>query len=94
MPFFQTAATVHSDHEKRRTLTGIADLDNPSAEALADTLRLAREIRTDHELASVLIRIADRHALRGPLRASYIAAADTITSSFERRQTMAALAGQ
>jgi TonB family protein len=93
-PFFRAAGTIHSDHEKRRTLSEVADLDAPSVQTLADTLRLAAEIDNDHELASLLVRIADQHPLGGELRNAYLTAADTIASSFEQRQAMAALASQ
>ena len=93
-PFFQTAGTIHSDNEKRRALGGVADLDELSADALADMLSLAADIDSDHERASLLVRIADRHRLRGDLRDTYLMAAETIASSHERRQALAALDNQ
>jgi hypothetical protein len=90
--FFRAAGSIHSDHEKRRALTGIADLTAPSAETLADALRMAADIRTDHELASLLVRIAERHDLDAELRDGYLKAVGTITSPFEQRRSMSALA--
>lgn len=91
-PFFVAAGSIHSDHEKRRALAGIADLDAPAPAALGETLRLATEIQTDHELASLLVRIAERHTLDSQLRTAYLDAVDTIASPFAQRQTLAALA--
>jgi beta-lactamase regulating signal transducer with metallopeptidase domain len=93
-PFFLAAGSIHSDHEKRRALSGIADLEEPAAEALRDALRMATDIQTDHELASLLVRIAERHALDSQLRGAYLDAVSTITSPFEQRQTLAALTRQ
>ena len=69
----------------------MADLDQLSPETLSHALRLATKIESDHELAALLVRIADRHPLSGELRNSYVTATNTLASSFERRQAMAAL---
>ena len=57
-------------------------------------LGLAADINSDHELASLLVRIADRHRLSGDLRDAYLTATETIASSHEQRQALAALANQ
>ena len=91
-PFFQAAGTIQSDHEKRRTLSGVADLDAPSVDTLAETLRMAAAIDSDYELAFLLVRIADRHRLNGELRHAFLTAANTIGEPYEQRQVLAALA--
>jgi hypothetical protein len=92
-PFFKAAATIESDFEHRRVLAAVAKRGDLSASALEGVLESAAAgLGSDFESASLLMQIADAHAIDGSLRDPFFRAAGTIASSFERGRVLQAVA--
>ena len=90
-PFFRAVSTLHSDHERRRALEAVANLTSPSDTMLLTLFETASDIGSDYELASLLVRTAERHPLDTRLRPAYHLAVATLDSTLERRRALAAL---
>jgi hypothetical protein len=81
---------LESDHARRIYFQNLVEQAGPAGEALARALAQAgREIASSHELAELLISLADRALADASARAPYFTAAGSIESGHERRRVLA-----
>lgn len=83
---------IRSDHVARRYYTVLlseADLDPGQVREIVS--RLSEEIDSDHELARLLIAIAERHPLDRAVQAAYVEAAGSIESDHELARVLLAI---
>ena len=91
--FAAAADTIQSDYERHKALSAAVRGDL-SPEAVSGVIQAARGIKSDYELASLLIEIAGKHNLSGGAHDAYLEAARSIHSQYERERAEAALAGR
>ncbi|MFL6233412.1 MAG: hypothetical protein ACJ76N_09800 [Thermoanaerobaculia bacterium] len=91
--FAAAVDTIQSDYERHKALSA-AVKDGLSQEAVAGAIQAARGIKSDYELASLLIEIAGKYTLSGGARDAYLEAARSIHSQYERERAEAALGGR
>ena len=90
--YLKAASGIDSDFEKGRVLSRLTK-EELNEDQLVALLSTAKTINSDFELANLLARIADGRSLDGRARDAYMAATETIESSFERRRALTALLG-
>ena len=88
--FAAAADTIQSDYERHKALSA-AVRGNLSQEAIGGVIQAARGIKSDYELASLLVEIAGKYKLSGGARDAYLEAARSIHSQYERERAEAAL---
>jgi hypothetical protein len=86
--FFTTAQGVNSAHELYTTLS--AAVSTNGQKVTADVLQLAPRIRSDYELAELLVQVARKGLTSDEERRLYQAAAESIRSQYERQRAQAA----
>ena len=58
---------------------------------MAALRKAAAATKSDYDLAQILLSVAGRHKLQGPLRDAYLNAADQISSQHEQGRVLVAL---
>lgn len=88
----QEVQTMNSDYVQglylRKTL-GKASLNASAVESVVNTG--AKVLESDHELANLLIEVADKYQFTPALRSSFIHATGSLSSDYEHRRTLAAV---
>jgi hypothetical protein len=92
--YFRAVGRISSDYERRRTLSSLLKQKPTATNVLAGVLRTGTFIRSDHELANLLVEFARTIPVRGELRELYLAATKSISSDHEYRRTLQALLEQ
>jgi beta-lactamase regulating signal transducer with metallopeptidase domain len=82
-PFFRAVGAMDSDYERQRVLQAVIAGRPDEATTLA-VIASARDIDSDYSKAEVLVGVARRSLESARVREAYLAAADTIDSSYER----------
>ena len=90
-PFFAAANTLNSDYERGRVLGSLlrGEVSRPVALAVLES---AKGISSDHELSELLIKVIRRVRMDDAIRSSVRAAAETISSQYDRGRVFEALA--
>lgn len=92
-PFFDALGGVRSAYERRRVLRAVLEVpEGPDKATVSEVLKAARGIRSDFELAELLVAVTRRVRIDDSLRPAFEEAASTIGSSHENDRVMAALA--
>lgn len=91
--YLGSVAGISSSSVKRKTLQRLVTKDGVTADELALALVAGRSIGSSSELADLLVTVARRHTLEGPLREAYLTAAREVSSRSERERALAALGG-
>jgi beta-lactamase regulating signal transducer with metallopeptidase domain len=88
--YLSVVDTISSDFERSRCLIALLEHNKLSDAALGKVLDAVVRIQSDYEKARVLQAVAGRYSpLQGGLRESYIKAADSINSEYERNRVLA-----
>jgi hypothetical protein len=91
--YLGAAGGIDSDHQKQRVLARLTKSEL-SDDQLVALLSTAKSIRSDHQLATLLVQVSDGRTLDGRSRDAYLAATETIESDHERRRALTALLGR
>ena len=91
--YLGAAAEIRSDYEKHRVLKRLTTTELTEDQLVA-LLSTAKGIKSDYELATLLVEVSDGRTLTGPARDAYLAATETINSDYERRRALTALLGK
>ncbi len=93
--FIEAAATLESDHQHARVLgiaLGRGDLSQENLEALLESATVGLE--SDHQMAGILIGLAERYPLDRGLRGPFLQAAATLDSDQQKGQVYGVILGQ
>lgn len=90
--YLRAASGIESDFEKGRVLSRLTN-EELNEDQLVSLLSTAKTINSDFELANLLAGVAKDRSLDGRARDAYMAATETIESSFERARALKALLG-
>ena len=82
---------MHSDGERRHTLSTFLRNAKPSREDLVQVLESVARISSDGEKASLLVEMTKHYQEDAALRASFFKAMDTLHSAGESRRVLSAL---
>jgi len=86
---FDAVREIESDHVKRVYLEKLLDRGDLPTSLVKGSLDIAgSDLKSDYETAQLLIGTADRHALNAEARGSYLRAASTIHSDYEKRRVL------
>ena len=88
--YLGAAASISSDYEKHRVLKRLARAELTDDQLIA-LLSTAKSIRSDYELATLLLEVSEGRTLDGKARDAYLEATETIGGDYERRRALAAL---
>lgn len=89
--YFDAAATIHSDYELQRVLSGGITAGPVPPAMLAGTLHAATTIDSDYELASLLLQVARHQPLDPASQRAFFMALDTVGSDYEHQRVLTAL---
>jgi beta-lactamase regulating signal transducer with metallopeptidase domain len=89
-PFFHAVDSIDSSFERGRVLQAVAKRPDASADTVLGILRAAGAMSSGFETSQVLLAVAANHAIEGPARDAYIAAAEKL-GDFEQGKTLSAL---
>ncbi len=89
-PFFRAVDTISSSFERGRVLQAVAKRPDASPETVLAVLRAAATMGSGFEISQVLLTVVSNHAVEGPARDAYVAAAEKL-GDFEQGRTLSAL---
>ncbi len=89
-PFFRAVDSISSSFERGRVLQAVAKRPDASPDTILAILRAAAPMGSGFEISQVLLAVASNHAVEGPAREAYIAAAEKL-GDFEQGRTLSAL---
>ena len=92
--FVRAAAGLSSDYEHARVLKTLVEGGRLAPEPLAMVLVSARAIDSDYELAQLLLLVASKYRLTGPLRQAFLETLDEVSSGYEHDRVASALLAQ
>ena len=91
--FFDASRGIKSDYEMRRVFNaGLKHGPLPTA-VLTSMLEAARNIDSDYEQAELLVQVVKQQSIE-PVSQQFFAAVETLSSDYEHRRVLAALAGR
>jgi len=89
-PFFRAVDTISSSFERGRVLQAVAKRPDASPDTVLAVLRAAATMGSGFEISQVLLAVVSNHAVEGPARDAYVAAAEKL-GDFEQGRTLSAL---
>jgi|GEM_PF-591106 len=89
--FFRALNTMHSNGERRETLSAFLRNSKLSREDLVEVLESVARLSSDGEKASLLVEMTKHYQEDAGLRAAFFKATDSVQSSGENRRVLSAL---
>jgi hypothetical protein len=89
--FFRALNTMHSNGERRETLSAFLRNSKLSREDLVEVLESVARLSSDGEKASLLVEMTKHYQEDVSLRAAFFKATDSVQSSGENRRVLSAL---
>jgi len=90
--YLEAVGTLTSSYEQSRTLLPLMLRDDLPAHAISQVVKIASQMSSDNDKATLLVKtITDHAAMTSSIRDAMIAAAGTISSSYDRGRTISAI---
>jgi len=91
LAFFRALNTMHSDGERRETLSAFLRNAKLSREDLVEALESVARVSSDGEKASLLVEMTKHYQEDADLRGAFLKATDTLRSDGEHRRVLSEL---
>jgi hypothetical protein len=89
--YAQAATTLQSDYERRRAFSALLKVQGLDRSVIKTVIDAAGEMRSDYELASLLIEVGQSGLQTAEMRTAFFNAASKLGSDYEHRRAFSAL---